>query len=78
MSNETRQLWKCQCGWVHAEVSIDEVMATPKDPEMLARYTRCARCGAPSSGFQPASHSDVPPLATQQSVVIAKDQKKGI
>lgn len=66
-----RKLWKCACGRVHSEVGIEDA---PKDPEMLARYTRCVKCGAPASSFVPAKPGDLPPLANLSPVVMPKRQ----
>jgi len=73
--------WKCKCGWVHAEVSMEEALAnvrrngltgTVEGRDLLARYMSCFRCGAPTSEFVPAEPGDLPPLANMSPVVIPK------
>lgn len=71
-----RPLWKCLCGWVHAELSEAEARKSLLQAqawvagETMKNYTSCIRCGAPSSTFVPATSADVPALATLQPIVI--------
>jgi hypothetical protein len=71
-----RPLWKCQCGWVHAEMSELEARKSLLQAqawvagETMKRYTSCMRCGASSSTFLPATSADVPTLSTLQPIVI--------
>lgn len=75
-----RPLWKCHCGWVHAEMSELEARKSLLqaqswvEGETLKRYTSCVRCGASSSTFVPATPDDVPMLATLQPIVIRSRQ----
>lgn len=77
-----RSLWKCQCGWVHTEISELEARKSLLQAhawvagETMKNYTSCVRCGAPSSSFVPATSADVPALATLQPIVIQRPGNK--
>lgn len=73
-----RPLWKCQCGWVHAEMTELEARKSLLQAsawvsgETMKRYTSCMRCGASSSTFVPATSADAPVLANMPPTVIQR------
>lgn len=77
-----RNLWKCRCGWVYAELTEFEARKSLLQAgswvagDTMKSYTTCMRCGSPSSVFTPATSEDVPPLATLQPIVIQVPQNK--
>lgn len=73
-----RPLWKCQCGWVHAEMTELEARTSLLQAsawtagETMKRYTSCMRCGASSSTFVQATSADAPVLANLPPIVIER------
>lgn len=81
-TDKQRNLWKCRCGWVYAELTEFEARASLLQAhawvagETMRKYTTCMRCGSPSSVFKTATSADVPPLATLQPIVIHLPENK--
>jgi hypothetical protein len=63
--------YKCgQCGWVHAAVPAQALLANSSTDKELRDFLHCFNCKAPTTCFLPAKPADAPDGCTLQPVYV--------